>query len=119
MDLAKRLKYQDGVIAYVAEAIVCHHHDESWSQVKRRFEREAIALKQIMPQIQISRWDLVRYVCTSIWIDWRKAASESVFFSKCAEIVLYRFFQYWGSFTGNHDHRKLSKAQKEVYFYPR
>ena len=118
MELAKRLTERGGNVAYVAEASVYHHHDESWKQVKRRFEREALALQQIMPQIHIHTSDWMRYIISSIWLDWKKAVQEKVFFRKAIEIVQYRFFQYWGSFVGNHDHRKLSHAQKEVYFFP-
>ncbi len=118
MALAQRLVKDGGSIAYTADACVYHCHDESWRQVKRRFEREAIALQQIMPQVHIHIQDVVRYIVTSVWLDWKSAAGEGLFFSKSIEIVKYRFFQYWGSFVGNHDHRKLSHVQKEAYFYP-
>jgi hypothetical protein len=35
------------------------------------------------------------------------------------EIVLYRLMQFWGAYSGNHMHRKLSRVKKEAYFYPR
>src|SRR3546814_633784 len=49
MELAQRLYRDRGRIGYVAEACVYHHHAESWPQVQRRFEREALALQRIMP----------------------------------------------------------------------
>ncbi len=118
MALAQRLVGDGGCVAYTAQAAVYHYHDEKWWQVKRRFEREAIALQQIMPQVHIHIKDLIRYIATSIWLDWKNAMREKAFLSKAIEIVQYRFFQYWGSFVGNHNHRKLSHAQKEAYFYP-
>lgn len=118
MELAKRLYGDGGRIGYVAEACVHHYHAESWKQVRRRFEREALALQRIMPQIQMRRRDLVRYVVSSILHDWRCALREGVLFGKAWKIVCYRVCQYGGSFTGNRDHRVLSHAQKEKYFYP-
>lgn len=118
MELALRLNGQGGKVAYVADACVYHYHNESWQQIARRFEREALALQHILPQVHIHKLDLVRYVISSIWIDWRSAWLEKKFFSKAMEIVLYRFWQYWGSFRGNNIHRKLSHAEKDVYFYP-
>jgi glycosyltransferase involved in cell wall biosynthesis len=118
MELAQRLVTNGDKIAYVAEASVYHLHEETWGQVKRRFEREAIALQKIMPQVHIHIQDLIRYIASSIWLDWKGALSDKVFLTKAIEIVQYRFLQYWGSFVGNHDHRKLSHAQKEAYFYP-
>ena len=36
-------------IGYVADSSVFHIHEETWSRVKTRYEREAIALRSIMP----------------------------------------------------------------------
>lgn len=119
MELSQRLVADGGKVAYVAEARAYHYHSETWRIIERRFSREAIALQRIMPQVHIRRRDLVRYICSSIFLDWRSAWKEGVLAKKSTEIVLYRFWQYWGSFKGNRDHRKLSHAQKEIYFYPR
>lgn len=118
MELSQRLVKDGGKIAYTADASVYHYHDESWPQVKRRFERESIALQQIMPQIHISYLDMVRYILSSVFKDWTAALAEGTLLRHFSEIILYRFYQYWGSYVGNHDHRKLSHAQKEAYFYP-
>src|SRR3546814_7082677 len=75
MELAQRLHRGGGRIGYVADACVYHYHSESWKQVKRRFEREALALQKIMPQIHVRRRDLLRYIATSIWHDWRDRKS--------------------------------------------
>ena len=118
MELAKRLVACGGKLAYVAEACVYHYHQESWAHVQRRFEREALALRHIMPQVHIRHRDLLRYVATSILKDWRKAFLEGVLAARFVEIAQYRARQYWGSYRGNHEHRKLSHEQKEHYFYP-
>lgn len=118
MELAQRLHRDGGRIGYVAEACVYHYHSESWKQVQRRFEREALALQKIMPQIHVRHRDLLRYVASSIWHDWRRALGEGVFLRKAWEIVQYRVCQYTGSFKGNHEHRILSHAEKDKYFYP-
>lgn len=118
MELAQRLHRDGGRIGYVADACVYHYHSESWKQVQRRFEREALALQKIMPQIHVRHRDLLRYVASSIWHDWRRAWRERVFLRKACEIVQYRVCQYSGSFKGNREHRLLSHAEKDKYFYP-
>ena len=118
MELAQRLHNEGGRIGYVADACVYHYHSESWRQVRRRFEREALALQKIMPQIHIGRRDRLRYTLTSIWRDWRRAYQQGVWRKKAWQIVLYRYHQYTGSYIGNHEHRRLSHAEKEKYFYP-
>jgi len=118
MELAQRLHRAAGRIGYVAEACVYHYHHESWPNVRRRFEREALALQKIMPQVHVSRMDTARYIFISIARDWRSAHKGGQWRRKAWEIVLYRYNQYVGSYKGNHDHRKLSHAEKEKYFYP-
>ncbi|MEM7708755.1 MAG: MBL fold metallo-hydrolase [Pseudomonadota bacterium] len=118
MELAQRLVADGGRVEYTPDAGVYHHHDESWQTVRRRFEREAIALQRIMPNVHVSSVDTARYFTSSVWRDWRSAMKEGVFARKATDIVRYRWNQYVGSYRGNHEHRKLSNAEKEKYFYP-
>lgn len=118
MELAQRLQRDGGELAYVAEAGVYHHHHETWAQVRRRFEREAIALQRIMPNVQVSFLDTVRYIVSSVWRDCRQAMGSGGLLSHLLSIARYRWNQYLGSFFGNHEHRKLSQAEKERYFFP-
>jgi GT2 family glycosyltransferase len=118
MELAKRLYAAGGRIGYVAESCVHHHHAETWPQVRRRFEREAIALQKIMPQIQVGLRDTARYIATSILHDLRAARRTRRVLPLLHEILRYRIAQYIGSYAGNHQHRKLSRADKDQYFYP-
>ena len=119
LQLARRLLSEGYKIGYVATAGVFHLHSESWAQIKRRFEREAIALQEIMPEVQLSFMDFVRYWASATAHDLSVAAKNRVFIKKTTEIVLYRLMQYWGAYRGNHLHRKLSRQRKEAYYYPR
>lgn len=118
MWLARRLHYEGGRIGYVAEACVYHYHSETWAQIKRRFEREAIALQRIMPQVHVSMLDAVRYIFRSVNLDWRHARQQGRFSELAWDILHYRYCQYAGSYKGNHEHRQLSHVEKEKYFYP-
>lgn len=118
MDVAKRLSQAGHAIGYVAEAPVFHHHSESWLGVRRRFEREAIALQKIMPEVHLSWLDMLRYIAASVVMDWRSALHHGQFTRSWLGIVLYRINQYLGSYKGNHEHRKLSQRQKDHFFYP-
>ena len=118
MELAKRMVLAGHKIGYVAEAPVFHHHQETWKSVRRRFQREAIALQKIMPEVQITRLDLVRYILSSVWMDWRSALRNGKFRDGWTDIIRYRWHQYIGSFKGNHEVRKISRIRKEQFFYP-
>lgn len=118
MALAKALVNEGEKIGYVADAPVFHHHSESWASVRRRFEREALALQQIMPEVHIRRLDVVRYIISSIYMDLRSASRNHSLRRNWYEIVRYRIAQYVGSYLGNNDHRRLSRHRKERFFYP-
>lgn len=118
MELAKRMVANGHKVGYVAEAPVFHHHDETWTSVRRRFEREAIALQQIMPDVTISQLDRARYIVTSIALDLRSAVQTGHLGSSWANIFRYRWHQYTGSYKGNHGLRRVSRARKEKFFYP-
>lgn len=119
MHLAKRLVEEGYRCAYVAEAPVYHLHSETWLQVRRRFEREAIALQHIMPEVHVSFADFVRYVASAISFDFGAALQQRKLMATAREIVLYRLMQFWGSYRGNHIHRDISRQRKEAYFFPR
>ena len=118
MELAKRLFDDGGKIAYVSDAKVFHIHDENWNQTRRRYEREALALQSIMPEVHISVFDMIRYTCVSIYSDLKDALKEKVFFKELVSIVKFRVAQYSGSFRGNRNNKNISNKRKENYFYP-
>lgn len=118
MELAKRLVAQGMKIAYVGDAAVFHHHKESWAQIRRRFEREALALRSIMPEVHLSRLDVMRCVVASTYGDWRAARLNGVTSTSMLDMLRYRWNQYIGSFKGNNEHRILSRKAKERFFYP-
>ena len=119
MELAKRLLRSGRKIGYVAESSVFHIHDETWIKVRNRYEREAVALQSIMPEVHVSIWDFVRYFSAGVVFDFCRALDEGVFLKHAREIVLFRLMQFWGTYRGNNEHRQMSSKRKETYFYPR
>lgn len=118
MMMAKRICESGGSIGYIAEAAVYHIHDETWKQVRTRYEREAMALRAIMPEVQLSFLDCQRYFITGAFHDCRVAWDEGVLHSKLIEIIKFRLYQFWGAYRGNQSHRMFSASNREEYFYP-
>ncbi len=118
MYMAKEIIGGGGSIGYVSNAVVIHHHNESWGKVRKRFEREALALREIMPQVHISKLDVFRYIFFSILSDSFWAIKNGIFIKNFIGILFYRYNQFIGSYLGNKIHRKLSKVEKERYFFP-
>lgn len=119
MHLAKRLVAQGYKLGYVANAAVYHLHSETWEQVRRRFEREAIALQHIMPEVHLRLRDVTRYCFSAVLLDMGAALQERCLGRHFLDILRYRFRQFSGAYHGNHVHRQLSRKAKEAYFYPR
>lgn len=118
MELGKRLYNKGQKIGYVAEAPVFHHHTESWAQVRRRFEREALALRAIMPEVHLSQLDVARCILSSTLGDWKAASENGIKSTSRLDMLRYRWNQYIGSYKGNHIHRQISQKMKQRYFYP-
>ena len=119
MELSRRLQHNGMSIAYVADAPVYHIHEESWKNIRNRYEREAYALRHIMPEVHIGFLDFVRYFTSAVYFDVKEAVRAKCFNREFYGIVMFRLMQFWGSYKGNHEHRKLSKKMKERYFYPK
>ncbi|MEO1659114.1 MAG: glycosyltransferase family A protein [Pseudomonadota bacterium] len=118
MVLGKALKAEGGRIGYVADAPVIHIHEETFRQTRRRYYREALTLREIMPEVQVNFRDFCRYVTAAVLHDWGEAVKERCFWAKSGEIVRFRFNQFYGAYQGHNEHRILSRAQKESYYYP-
>ncbi|MCC6545694.1 glycosyltransferase family 2 protein [Candidatus Sumerlaeota bacterium] len=115
---AKWLDSTGGRIAYASRAGVYHLHDESWPQVFRRYEREAIALKHITPDLHFSFVDFLRLFLYSAWLDGRAAFSRGVFLRNAGSIAAFRLMQYWGTWRGFNYRRAVSRSLKEKFYYP-
>lgn len=119
MSLAKSLTEDGGKVGYVSTASVYHIHDETWKQVKIRYEREAYALHKIIPEVHFGLFDFYRFFISSVVTDSKVAIEKKVFVSKIGEIILFRFNHYWGTYIGNSLPRNQSKDKKFKYFHPK
>lgn len=117
--LAKKLAEDGQKLGYCANAPVIHIHEESFSQIRRRYYREALTLREIFPEVHYNFGDFLRYFSAGVFHDFAEALSERRFFRTAPEIIAFRLMQYWGAYLGHNEHRELSRAQKERYYYPR
>ena len=106
-------------IGYVAQAAVFHIHDENWRQVTRRFEREAIALRHILPEIRVTMREAIGFLLAALVSDLRAASRQKCIISEFGSIIKFRLAQYFGSYKGQRLRASGSKAQKNAYFSPR
>lgn len=119
MVLAKEITKNGGEIGYVADASVIHIHEESFQQTRRRYYREALTLREIMPEVHFNFFDFLRFYSASLTHDLWRAAKQKSLIKQTGEILIFRLMQYWGTYRGHNEHRVLSREQKERYYYPR
>jgi len=116
--MGKRLAEAGFRIAYVPEASVIHLHHESWAQVRRRYEREAIALRHINPGLHLSLVEAAACFVSACFLDLCAAMKTRGGMPRVPEIVLYRLHQFAGSWLGSRAHRELGAREKMTYFFP-
>jgi rhamnosyltransferase len=105
-------------IAYVAEAEVIHQHNETMKQVYNRYKREAIALKQILPNSTFTLFDFMRKWLGNTIYDLNQARWENVLLKQAVSIIRFRLMQYWGTYRGFHYAGKIDPQLHRAFYYP-
>lgn len=118
IDLGRKVVAAGFRIDYCPKSVVIHIHHESWPQVRRRYEREAIALRHIYPQLHLTIWEAAICFVSAVCKDLQALRREHRHFLLLGEILHYRFNQFTGSWLGNRHHRELSAREKARYFFP-
>lgn len=105
-------------VAYVAEAEIVHVHHETISQVYNRYRREAIALKQILPESQFTLRDLISMFLHKIFSDLRQATRDQVLTREWWDILRFRFAQYLGTWQGYRYSGRIDQDLHQRFYYP-
>jgi glycosyltransferase involved in cell wall biosynthesis len=118
LDWAKRAMEMQYKISYSAEAEIVHVHDESYSRILNRYRREALALKQIMPEEEFSIRDFARLFSINTWNDILNAHHEKALAREFLSILGFRFMQFWGTYRGFSQKGPVSNRLKQRFYYP-
>jgi rhamnosyltransferase len=118
IDLGRKVVGAGFRVAYCPKSVVIHIHHESWPQVRRRYEREAIALRHIHPELHLSLLEASQCFSSAVWKDFQALLRDTRSLILIGEILHYRFNQFLGSWLGNRPHRELSAKEKARYFFP-
>ncbi|MBN1668060.1 MAG: glycosyltransferase family 2 protein [Anaerolineales bacterium] len=111
--------YEQGyVVAYAAEAEVIHLHDETPAQVYNRYRREAIALKQILPESRFSLWNFARLWLSTTWSDLLQARREQGLPRHWRSILWFRWLQYLATYRGYRYAGKIDAHLHRAFYYP-
>jgi len=105
-------------IAYIAEAEVVHLHEETYKQVYKRYMREAIALKQILPESSFSFWKFIKSWTMSMIRDMIYARRSRSLLKNIWSIIAFRFMQNLGNFRGYQYSGKIDAQLHRKFYYP-
>lgn len=105
-------------IDYVAEAVVVHQHEETLRQIYKRYKREAVAMKQILPESYFNIWNFLIMWLKTCLLDLNQARREGVLLQQFCSVICFRFMQYWGTFRGFHYSEKVDANLHQAFYYP-
>jgi len=105
-------------IAYVGDAGVVHIHEETPSRVRNRYEREAIALKRIVPDSHMYFHEFIRLAGRQVWGDLVTMLRERRTLRLTGEILMFRSMQYWGTFRGMNSRSEVTQQLLHQFYYP-
>ncbi|MEL6977869.1 MAG: glycosyltransferase family 2 protein [Pseudomonadota bacterium] len=115
---AKHAQQEGGWIAYRADAEIVHVHDESWAQVRNRYRREAIAMKQINETVTLSRADFFKLLTVNIVADLKVARRLGVLRKEFWPILFFRYNQFVGTYKGYRDPDDVSAELRARFYFP-
>lgn len=118
LDWAKKVQRKGWKVAYDAEAVIVHVHEESFAKIRRRYQREAIAMKAILPEVHVNLWDFLRLFLLSTISDYFAAIRQGRFFKELFDIPSFRLMQYYGTYQGHKQHGELTREIRNRFYYP-
>ncbi len=115
---AKEVMRHGWWLSYRADAGVLHVHDETTTQTRRRYQREAITFQRIFPHEHFNALDVVRLIAVNVGRDWRVAASEHTLRADWWQILRFRTAQFIGTYQGFRTRWPGSSELKRRFYYP-
>ena len=104
-------------IVYQPQAVVVHHHDETWPQVENRYFREAIALKKIRPDLRVGGAEVILLFLKHVYSDVASHKDGGSIFSTLKEVTMFRYYQFKGMYKGINKRDKVSEELKKKFYY--
>ncbi|KUO74776.1 MAG: hypothetical protein APF77_10965 [Clostridia bacterium BRH_c25] len=118
LDWAKEIQKRGYYIYYQANAGIYHIHNETYPQIYNRYRREAIAIKNIYPDLKLGFFEFVRLLSSNIFNDVLSSISDKSVIENFTSIIAFRFFQFWGTYRGHQFNKEVAMELKKKFYYP-
>ena len=119
IDWAKYAITKGYLLYYATNAVVIHVHDETVTQVYRRYKREAIAMCSVFPEESFSFFEFIKLFLSNTFSDYFHAIKDKLFVRNIISIPVMRFIQFWGTYKGFQFRNSISSELKQKFYYPR
>lgn len=118
LEFAQRAIQLEHRVAYVADAPVVHVHEESWSAIKNRYRREAVAYTRIIDNAGMGFWKSVGLAIANVVGDYAEAVRARRLWGNLLGIPRFRFAQFAGAWQGFRTQGEVSEALLHRFYYP-
>jgi glycosyltransferase involved in cell wall biosynthesis len=118
LDFAKKALTRGCKISYVADAPVVHVHEESWSIIRNRYRREAMAYARIVDGSTMSLPNAVGLALSNIASDYKEAVKVNRLRTNVLSIPQFRFAQFIGAWEGFRAPDHVTARLRERFYYP-
>jgi GT2 family glycosyltransferase len=119
LDWAARAQAAGWKLAYQADAVIAHIHEESWSQLRNRYRREAIALRRIDPHQHMGLPSALWLFLLAVGRDYLAAVPRRRLLRNLASIPAFRAAQYIGTWEGFRHRGEVSSSLRRRFYYPK
>ncbi len=111
-------KDQGYSVAYVASAEIVHIHEETFRQVHNRYRREAIAMKQILPESNFSFRNMISMLIRKSLSDMSQARRDRALLNEFLNIIKFRGLQYIATWQGYRYSGSIDYQLHQRFYYP-
>lgn len=118
LDWANEMQKSGYNIYYQSDAGIYHIHNETYAQIYNRYRREAIAIKNIYPDLKFGSLEFIRLLGTNISNDIMSSIKDKSVTENLASIIAFRFFQLWGTYRGYQFNKEIAQELKKKFYYP-
>jgi rhamnosyltransferase len=106
-------------LSYNSKASIVHIHDENYWKIYKRYEREALAFKNIFPETNFNFIDFLSMFISNTFVDCIRFLKAGIFVDSILEIPKFRLMQFWGTYKGYNIKNEKVNDLKQYYYSPR
>jgi rhamnosyltransferase len=118
VDWANRALARGHRLAYRADAVIAHVHSESFTGIRNRYRREAIAHKQIFNDQRMGALEALGLFVASTGRDYLSAIAQHRLRHNVGAIPMFRAGQFLGTWEGMRQQGEVSLSLKRRFYYP-